>query len=447
MPLYREENFLVIHVGSEHSIFSFGLQDPLSPPEYKIPSVVYYNAETKQYSPTSGQPVRPLQNSKIVNMEAFQYLLKVILQSVVAQNPIITILQIPLLLIAPSNVWSRSQIEHITKYVMESLEFNAFNIIDLSVACNFGIGNGSNLFVVNLGKSSTQFTTVINYQNLKFASKVVNYGSELINEELAGILPGMLSEQIEALKISPIYEVVVNDVNSFYSIADLNRVLEGKNDEDQFDVAKLVIDNEQTSDTSKPNNELEKNSFVYNDQVLTVGKERFQGTTELLERLSADIYATLQKIPDIKKRQECFDNLIFVGSTFKIPGFKHALMTRLSYDFLVRSPQQQAERTANGVNLAIAAYQQSDEVNDNHEGEFNLSQVPNSIKLAKFPDYFPEWKKPKSSGGSWDDVYFLGGQIYAKQIFGGNSNANGELFVDVDNYEEIGPQIIWTTSL
>lgn len=138
MPLYKEECFLVVQPGSEFTIFSFGLQDSLAPPQYKIPSIVYQDPTTKQYKATNDEPnlleIRPIHLSKIVNLDAFNYLLKVILQSVISKNPIITINQIPLLLIKPSLTWSRSQIEYITKYVIESLEFTAFNVVDISLA-------------------------------------------------------------------------------------------------------------------------------------------------------------------------------------------------------------------------------------------------------------------------------------------------------------------------
>ena len=110
MPLFREENFLVIHVGSLHTIFLFGLQDSLSPPQYKVPSVVF-QAENGEYHSKNEEgkykEIKPVQGSRIVDLEAFQYLLNIILQSVISQNPIITISQIPLLLITPSYLYSQ----------------------------------------------------------------------------------------------------------------------------------------------------------------------------------------------------------------------------------------------------------------------------------------------------------------------------------------------------
>ncbi|CAH6719757.1 actin-like protein Arp9p [[Candida] jaroonii] len=447
MPLYREENFLVIHPGSENTLFSFGLQESLSPPEYKIPSTIYKKDGEFQSKFEDGcETIKCIKGGKIIDLEGFKYLLKLILQSVIAQNPIVTINQIPLLIISPSKCWSKFQIEQITKYVIEDLEFSGFNILDLSIACGFGVGNGVSSLVVNLGKESMQISPVIGYSNIKFASKYIPKGSNLINEELKKLLPQYTDDQIEALKTSKIFEVMNSEENSFYSIADLNKVDEGMDEDSKYDIAKLVTDEvKPEEEDEKLNHELERNSFEFNGDKITVGKERFQGTGPLIDLIASEIYKVLLHIPDLEKRQECFDNLILVGSTFKIPGFKHNLLTTLSYNYLIRTPQQQQQQKEMGINSAIAAYQQSDDVVETTDGEFILSQVPNSIKLVKYPDYFPEWKKPK--GGSWEDVYFLGGQIYAKQIFGGNSNANGELFVDGDNYEENGPEVIWSCTL
>lgn len=469
MPLFRESSFLVVHPGSQYTIFSFGLQDPLSPPQYKIPSVVYQDPSTKEYKSKKKEgeesiEIHPIKESKIVDLDAFNYLLKIILQSVITNNPIVTINQIPLLLIVPSLSWSRSNIEYVTKYVIESLEFTAFNIIDLSIASNFGMGSSTSSCVVNIGHESSQIMPVIGYQSIKYAGKYLKgVGGKTISDEIQKLLPNLSPKQIEALKTSGIFESV-NDLNSsFYSIADLNTVGDSKDEDEDFDVAKIVTekngdlkeaegkDKDEEDKQEKLNRELEKNFFLDPDtnEQIYIGKERFQGTSKLINLIAEAIYESLLLIPDLEKRQECYDNLIFVGSTFKIPGLKQALLIKLTTDYLVRTP---GESTANdettAINSAIVAYQQAEELNEsNGESNFILSQVPSAIRAAKHPDYFPEWKQPKEKGGSWEDVYFLGAEIYAKQIFGGNSNQGGELFLDADGYEEKGPQGIWDATI
>ncbi|KAL7666171.1 Actin-like protein ARP9 [[Candida] zeylanoides] len=491
MPLYREDNYLVVHPGSQSTIFSFGLQDSLSPPQYKIPTRVYQHAESREFRSTReaaagadapGEPaeaadawteVYPIQRGKIADLDAFNYLLKMILQSVIAKNPIITISQIPLLIISSNLTWSRHHTECVTKYVMESLEFPAFNVLDVSAAANFGLGVSTASCVVNLGHDNLQVMPVINYQSIKFAGKYLpSVGASWIDAELRRNLPHLSASQVDQLKKSGIYEVLLSDDGSFYSLADLQHTRDphdddaaAAGDDDDFDIAKLVAESDSTGDIvkkvehdddaveAKPNTELEKNFFVDHDtnEKVWVGKERFQGTERLIGAVANAIHRAISKIPSPERRQECYDNLIFVGSTFKIPGFKRALLIRLITEYLVHAPSDanstQNGVDANGVNAAILAYQQTGDTEDVEEAGFVSSQVPTSIKMVKMPDYFPEWKKPKEKGGSWEDVYFLGGEIYAKQIFGGNSNQNGEMFIDAEVYEEKGPQGIWDVTI
>ncbi|KAG7196295.1 Actin-like protein arp9 (SWI/SNF complex component arp9) [Scheffersomyces spartinae] len=447
----------------------FGLADSLSPPQYKIPSVVYQHPTTKAYKSSPEDQyvaVSPIVKGRIVDVDAYCFLLKVVLQSILKTNPVVTINLIPLLIIGPLTAWSRNSVECVTKYVLEQLEFTALNFLDMSIASNFGIGASVNLLVVNVGYESTQIVPVIGHQVVKFASKSLDIGSSSINRNLARLLPQLTESQVEDLKTLGIYEVIADHENSFYSLTDLDAIDNGDDikadGDEEFDVAKLVIEGDVTKniemaknsageadgeESNKPNHELEVNRFIDSTtgQQVTVGKERFQGTNELVEAIVEAIYNRLLLIPEVHKRQECYNNLIFVGSTFKIPGLKKMILIRL-HDFLVRSPQELSkfkEQSSGGVSSAILAYQQAEETIDPTEMNGALHQVPISFKASKYPDYFPEWKNPKAEGGSWEDVYFLGAQIYSKQVFGSNSNHSKEMFMDSDVYEEHGPQGIW----
>ncbi|GEQ71320.1 hypothetical protein JCM33374_g5002 [Metschnikowia sp. JCM 33374] len=361
----------------------------------------------------------------------------------------------PLLLITPSVSLSRNAVEEITKFVFQTLELTAFNILDLSVAVSYGLGVTSSSLVVNVGHEATQIVPVLGGSPIKYASKRLNVGGKTIEEELRKILPQLSEEQIVALKKSDIFEVMIDHEDSFYSLADLD---ETKNkDEDEIDVAKIVAeengvidgaDSNQEDNDGKQNSELQTNSFLFGGQKISVGKERFQGTQKLIDAISEGIFAALSNVPDLDKRQECFDNLVFVGGTTNILGLKQAIVLKLCQDYLIRQPQtKNSKPEQGGVNSAILAYQSTGDIGDG-AGEHNAaSQVPSSIKLVKHPEYFPEWKKPKDKAGSWSDVYFLGGQIYAKQIYGANSNYGGDSFIDTDIYEERGPQAIWDVSL
>lgn len=461
MPLFRDENFLVVHAGSQNTVFLFGLLDSLTPPHYKIPTVVYLDPSTNQYRSANPEgkytEIRPIQGSRIVDVNALNALLKFILQSIIQRHPILTINQVPLLLIIPSLSYARGAVEQLTKFVFELLELTAFNVLDLSVAASIGLGTTGSSLVVNIGHESTQLMPVIGGTSVKFAGKRLNVGGKTIEQELATLLPQLTPEQIVALKTSPIFEVLSNHETSFYSLADLTESKAAS--EDEFDVAKIVTEGngdaklpdgaDAEKAEQKPNSELEHNSFVdHKGEKIVIGKERFQGTSRLVSALAEAIHESLQNVPDVDKRQECYDNLVFVGGTSSIVGLKQAVVLKLCEDYLTKPAptKKKLKNDSNGVNTAIAAYQLVDETGETGTETSGSSQVPSSIKLVKHPEYFPEWKKPKEKGGSWADVYVLGGQIYAKQVFGANSNHGGDSFMDTDTYEERGPQQIWDVS-
>lgn len=456
MPLFREDNFLVVHAGSQHTLFLFGLLDSLTTPQYKVPSVVYLDKAANEYRSTNTtgdlQAVWPVQGSRIVDVKAFQALLKFVLQTIIHKHPIITINQIPLLLIVPSISYSRNAIEQVTKFVFETMEFTAFNVLDLSVAVTYGLGATSSSLVINIGHESTQIMPVIGGTTIKFGAKRLPVGGRTIDEDLHKLLPQLSAQQVEALKCSDIYEVLNDHQDSFYSMADLS---ESKNaSDDEFDVAKMVTEDDgdkKTEDEQKSNNELQKNFFVdpETDAKVYIGKERFQGTARLVAAVAEGIFESLQHVPDLEKRQECFDNLAFVGSTCNINGLKQAIVLKLCEDYLTGPPvtRKKGKNDTTSINSAIAAYQLTDEAVESNGDHVGSLQVPYSIKMVKHPDYFPEWKKPKEKGGAWSDVFFLGGEIYAKQIYGANSNHGGDSFIDTDIYEERGPQAIWDVCL
>ncbi|KAI3403962.2 ARP9 [Candida oxycetoniae] len=454
MPLYKENHFLIIYPGSDHMLFSFGIKDSLSPPQFRIPSIVYQNSTTKEYLSSSADnclPIQPIQDSKITDLDAFNALLQIILSSIIKQHPV-TINQIPVLIIVPSLTWSKRQIEYITKFVFEKLEITAFNILDLSLASIFGIGGGTvNATVVHVGDNNIQVAPVIGYQTIKYAGVYIKgVGGKVLDEEIKEKRPDLSESQIDDLKYSGIFEFLQEGEESIQVQNDTNE------DEGEFDVAKIVANDDGNEDpdvTSKirKNKELEKNFFIDSNtqERVVVGKERFFTSSKLIGTISSAIFDSLLKINDLDKRQDCYDNIILVGSVFQIPGLKQKIIAKLITEYLVTEPPTETNGVSDPiVNPAIIKYQQLNEPNLDDGAGSTLSQVPNSIRLAKLPDYFPEWKKPKTLGGSWQDLYFLGGEIYAKQIFsGGSHHHNKELFVASDMYEERGPQSIWDVSI
>ena len=206
---------------------------------------------------------------------------------------------------------------------------------------------------------------------------------------------------------------------------------------------------------------------------IEVGTERFQAATGgILERLADCIHRTIQACGDQNKRGELWDTLIFVGNGSKVRGFQEALLETLHKKYMISPssatiftselpsnfstpmatgantplPGQQPQHHA-GVNpLLLAAttaqnpqlHPSSSSVGGHHSGSphnvhSSHAQTPTSIKLAKIPEYFPEWKDI-----GYDEASFLGAQVAAKVLFivdGGVSNG----YMTRTSYNEQGP--------
>ncbi len=76
-----------------------------------------------------------------------------------------------------------------------------------------------------------------------------------------------------------------------------------------------------------------------------------------------------------------------------------------------------------------------------HNAHSSHGQTPTSIKLAKMPEYFPEWKDV-----GFDESVFLGAQVAAKVLFVVDQGA-GKGYMTRPDYNEQGPSGIHDYSL
>jgi len=67
-------------------------------------------------------------------------------------------------------------------------------------------------------------------------------------------------------------------------------------------------------------------------------------------------------------------------------------------------------------------------------------QTPTSIKTAKLPEYFPEWKDV-----GFEEAVFLGAQVAAKVVFVVDQGLSKGFMSRVE-YNELGPQGIHDSS-
>ncbi|OBT88083.1 hypothetical protein VE02_03644 [Pseudogymnoascus sp. 03VT05] len=218
---------------------------------------------------------------------------------------------------------------------------------------------------------------------------------------------------------------------------------------------------------------------------IEVGTERFQAASNgLLDRIADAVHRTVLAGTESSKRGDLWDSLIIVGNGSRVRGFKDALLATLMKKYLIspssasiftselpsnlstpmgtgaQTPQreypagQHALPTGSGVNpLLLAATTASNptlnpnvSVANSFGGSGSHShsshgQTPTSMKIAKVPEYFPEFKNE-----GFEECVFLGAQVAAKVIFVQDQGvSNG--FMSRVQYNENGPSGIHDVGL
>ncbi|KFZ12593.1 hypothetical protein V502_07026 [Pseudogymnoascus sp. VKM F-4520 (FW-2644)] len=218
---------------------------------------------------------------------------------------------------------------------------------------------------------------------------------------------------------------------------------------------------------------------------IEVGTERFQAASNgLLDRIADAVHRTVLAGTESSKRGDLWDSLIIVGNGSRVRGFKDALLATLTKKYLIspssasiftselpsnlstpmgtgaQTPQrefpagQHALPTGSGVNpLLLAATTASNPaLNPNVSiassfgggssgSHSSHGQTPTSMKIAKVPEYFPEFKNE-----GFEECVFLGAQVAAKVIFVQDQGvSNG--FMSRVQYNENGPSGIHDVGL
>ncbi|KAI9681413.1 MAG: Actin-like protein arp9 (SWI/SNF complex component arp9) [Caeruleum heppii] len=225
---------------------------------------------------------------------------------------------------------------------------------------------------------------------------------------------------------------------------------------------------------------------------MEVGLERFMAASGgIIDDLADAVHRTVLAVGEVGKRSELWDSLVIVGNGSRVKGFKEALLSTLSARYLIspssatiftselpsdlstpvatgaNTPQLQPQSSisstsylsphgppgvsSSGVNpLLVAATTASASAStpshphpssssNNPSGttshrHSSHSQTPTSLRLARQPDYFPEFKDV-----GFEDAAFLGAQVAAKVIFVVDQGVNCKGFLTRGEYNEVGP--------
>ncbi|MCJ1472646.1 Actin-like protein arp9 (SWI/SNF complex component arp9) [Lambiella insularis] len=219
----------------------------------------------------------------------------------------------------------------------------------------------------------------------------------------------------------------------------------------------------------------ETSMFIRKD--IEVGVERFRAADNgILDQIADSIHRCVLSVPEVGKRSELWDSLIILGNGCKVRGFKDALIATLNSKYLISpssatiftselpsnfttpvatgantpQPQAQLNHHGPGVNpLLLAATTASNptlappahhlhsqlQLQQYHQQQHSShGQSPTSIKVAKMPEYFSEWKDVGT-----EEAAFLGAQVAAKVVFIVDQGISRG-FMARSEYNELGPQ-------
>lgn len=215
---------------------------------------------------------------------------------------------------------------------------------------------------------------------------------------------------------------------------------------------------------------------------IEVGTERFQAATNgVLDRLADVVFRTISSVEEINRRSELWDSLIIVGNGSKVRGFKEALLATLQSKYQISPssatiftselPSNMSTPIATGANtpqlqgqlhgqphmgssvnplLYAATTASAPQLNPMpsgmpsqmpHHMHSSHGQTPTSMKLAKIPEYFPEWKDL-----GYEEASFLGAQVAAKVVFMADQGLS-KGYMTRSDYNEQGPQGIHDCSM
>ncbi|MCJ1384159.1 Actin-like protein arp9 (SWI/SNF complex component arp9) [Xylographa soralifera] len=221
--------------------------------------------------------------------------------------------------------------------------------------------------------------------------------------------------------------------------------------------------------------------FIRKD--IEVGIERFRAADAgILDQIADSIHRCVLSVPEVSKRSELWDSLIVLGNGSKVRGFKDALIATLTSKYLIspssatiftselpsnfstplatgaNTPQPQSQTQGQlghhgpGVNpLLLAATTASNptlappgahqhlhsqlQMQQYHQQQHSShGQSPTSIKVAKMPEYFSEWKDVGT-----EEAAFLGAQVAAKVVFIVDQGLS-KGFMSRSEYNDLGPQ-------
>ncbi|KAI0176345.1 actin-like ATPase domain-containing protein [Hypoxylon sp. FL1284] len=232
---WREDQILIICPGSQTTMAQLGCSE-LTPPTHRIPTRMFKDAETNEYSPyhtykrkkpnaTDGKTddqwefvedrdsvegaIYPLRGGRIVNMSALLAFIDYVHSLLTT-----TYHNTPIMLMA-SPQWTRPDCESIARYVFEKTKTPALCLLNSAIAAQYGL-KWPTMTIVDIGHEKVDVTCIHEYQIV--GHKDLGYpnpgrdisGGEVFTQKLLSLLKDkkLTYDMAEQLKKTPLCEVL-----------------------------------------------------------------------------------------------------------------------------------------------------------------------------------------------------------------------------------------------
>ncbi|KAK8059671.1 hypothetical protein PG996_009601 [Apiospora saccharicola] len=216
---------------------------------------------------------------------------------------------------------------------------------------------------------------------------------------------------------------------------------------------------------------------------IEVGLERFLFVErEYIDQIARLIYNAIQSIPELSKRPDCWNNIVFVGNGSRLRGLKENVLQTLISRYLISPstatmftselPSNMATPTGTGsqtptgsttgsLPLGQMPLPTTSSVNpllqaattaslgvpgtttaDAHASHQSHAQTPTSIKLAQLPNYLQDWSK-----AGYEEAHFLGALVAGRLVYcvhPGNDMTDSQRLSSLSrvDYNEHGPKAV-----
>lgn len=511
MPLttFRDENIIVIHIGSYKTRAILGLSESLTPPSIKIFTRVgvqkivnheiidkkdqdnYLVGSDLDEALSSNKDIEiiwPIKRGIVKNWKALEAIWSHILYKIMNRPypPQPRTFINPVYLIVPPQ-WNHRDKELATRIFFEEHFVAGFAIGDSSVLPLYAMGHLSGL-VIHIGYEKTDITPILDAQPIIPARVTIPIGGKDLTKHLHSLLlssPPIIKETntplpvdeitfeiAEKIKCSNIVEIIVENIHEHFQKMfkeNDNLPLPDSSMDGVEDVASIVVSGktreylaqkeaeknqnkkgEKNGNIILDNKEMPYNQFTLDsDKVILVGKERFKVCDFFFDDnpkngrlgiLNAVYIATNNPSIEPNRRTDLWENIAIVGEGSRITGFKERLLSDLAQKYIsvVENPlQKHPNPSISTHNVPNAS---TPNVNSSYLIYHNPPIIfPSTIRLAKIPDFFPEWKSERNPNAILEEACFLGGEIVAKLSFNDPSSKN---YMGRSEYNENGPPYI-----